>query len=73
MNKDKVKQIMVKVFELDTPLVNDEISQKNIDEWDSLNHLNLMVQLEEEFEISLSPEQIASMTSLKTILEEIQS
>ena len=70
--KEKIKKIMTKVFEIESSQVNDEISQKNTGQWDSLNHLNLIVEIEEEFEVSFSPEQIGSMTSLKIILDEIK-
>jgi len=72
MKKEQIKKIMTKVFEIESSLVNDEISQKNTDQWDSLNHLNLIVEIEEEFDISFTPEQIGSMTSLEIILDEIK-
>lgn len=72
MIKEQVKKIMTKVFEIESSLVNDEISQKNTGQWDSLSHLNLIVEIEEEFDVSFSPEQIGSMTSLKIILDEIK-
>lgn len=72
MIKEQIKKIMTKVFEIESSLVNDEISQKNTGQWDSLNHLNLIVEIEEEFDVSFSPEQIGSMTSLKKILDEIK-
>ena len=72
MIKEQIKKIMTKVFEIESSLVNDEISQKNTGQWDSLNHLNLIVEIEEEFGVSFSPEQIGSMTSLKIILDEIK-
>ena len=36
-------------------------SQKNCAAWDSMNHLNLVVELEIEFGVSLEPEEIARM------------
>ena len=72
MRKEQIKKIMTEVFEIESSLVNDEISQKNTGQWDSLSHLNLIVEIEEEFDISFTPEQIGSMTSLKIIMEEIK-
>jgi len=72
MIKEQIKKIMTEVFEIESSLVNDKISQKNTDQWDSLNHLNLIVEIEEEFDISFTPEQIGSMTSLEIILDEIK-
>jgi acyl carrier protein len=73
MKKEQIKKIMTKVFEIESSLVNDEISQKNTDQWDSLNHLNLIVEIEEEFDVSFTPEQIGSMTSLEIILDELKN
>ena len=72
MIKEQIKKIMTEVFLIESSLVNDKISQKNTGQWDSLNHLNLIVEIEEEFDVSFSPEQIGSMTSLKIILDEIK-
>jgi acyl carrier protein len=40
-------------------------------EWDSLGHLNLIVALEEEFDIAFEPEDIAKMTSVQIIADKI--
>ena len=72
MIKEQIKKIMTEVFEIESSLVNDKISQKNTGQWDSLNHLNLIVEIEEEFDVSFTPEQIGSMTSLEIILDEIE-
>ena len=69
--KDKVKEIMINLFELDNS-TNDDISQSNTDKWDSLNHLNLIVEIEDEFNISFTPEEIASMLSLDDIVKKLK-
>lgn len=55
MIKNRIKEIMIKVFEVEPSLVTDEISQDHTDKWDSLNHLNLIVEIEEEFKVSFTP------------------
>ena len=37
-------------------------------EWDSLNHLNLVVELENSFDLGLSMEEIEGMNSVKGIV-----
>ncbi len=69
--KDKVKEIMINLFELDNS-INDDISQSNTDKWDSLNHLNLIVEIEDEFNVSFTPEEIASMLSLDDIVKQLK-
>ena len=65
--KEQVKAIMARIFEL--PAVDDLISAANCDKWDSLHHLNLMIELEMEFGVEFEPEEIAGLNSLDTILE----
>ncbi|MGZ5248444.1 MAG: acyl carrier protein [Flavitalea sp.] len=42
-------------------------------EWDSLNHLNLVVELENVFDLGLSMEEIEQMHSVKGIVDLISS
>ena len=63
--RERLKEVLKRVFELDE--VSDDISQSNFVKWDSLNHLNLVVELEDEFGVSFEPEDIAEMKSLEGI------
>ena len=63
--RERIKEVLKRVFELDE--VSDDISQSNFVKWDSLNHLNLVVELEDEFGVSFEPEDIAEMKSLEGI------
>jgi len=65
--KEKIKEIMRRVFEEE--MVEDDISQKKCFKWDSMRHLNLVVEIEEEFNLIFEPEEIALMTSLDKIFE----
>lgn len=68
---EKIIAIMKEVFQ--TPDVTTESSQENCEKWDSLHHLNLIVELEDAFDLEFEPEEIAEMKSFeavkKTILE----
>ena len=48
-------------------------SQKTCKAWDSMNHLNLVVELEMEFGMSLEPEEIGRMISFQDVKEIITS
>ena len=58
---------MKNVFELDA--VDKTCSQQTCEKWDSMGQLNLVVELESEFDISLEPEEIGEMTSYDKIVE----
>lgn len=72
MNLDKkIIACMNRAFRIDN--ASENTSTKNCDGWDSLNHLNLVIELENEFDIELEPEEIGSMNdfeSVKKIIEE---
>lgn len=62
----KVLNILKEVFELDA--VDETCSQKTCEAWDSMGHLNLIAELEDEFGISLEPEEIIEMKSYSDVL-----
>lgn len=70
--KEKIIEIMSEVFEVPVNEFPAEIKQENIDNWDSLRHLNLIVELEDAFDKSFEPEEISEMTSIDKIIEFIE-
>lgn len=69
--EEKVLEILKSVLEDES--VNIETSQENNSNWDSLRHLNLIVELESEFDVSFEPEEITEMSSVKKIIATIKS
>jgi acyl carrier protein len=70
-NLDKFRQIVSAVLGVPVEQVTDELSAEKIDTWDSLNHINLVSALEQEFQIMLPTETMAaaqSVPSLKALL-----
>ena len=43
------------------------ISQANCENWDSMRHLNLIVELESAFDVEFGPEEIAEMKDYERI------
>lgn len=75
MNKNEVSEklanILSTVFEK-TISVRDNFSMESSDNWTSLKHIELIVMLEEEFEISFEPEIISELTSQQKLFEYIE-
>lgn len=67
----KILEILKNVFELET--VDCNCSQANCEKWDSMGQLNLVVELESEFDVSLEPEEIGEMKSFEDIVEILKS
>lgn len=67
MENNKIKQVMSAVFEMPVESITDEASIDNIETWDSLRHLNLILALEEEFGISIPDEEVGNLVNYKLI------
>ena len=65
--EEKVLEILKNVFELET--VDTTCSQTTCEKWDSMGQLNLVVELETEFDVSLEPEEIGEMKSFDDIIK----
>lgn len=71
--RDKIKNVMALVFEIDPSQIPDSASTSTIDNWDSLNHMNLVVALEEEFNILFSDEEIVEIISFEAVEKSLSS
>ena len=68
--EEKILEILKNVFELET--IDRTCSQATCEKWDSMGQLNLVVELETEFDISLEPEEIGEMKSFDDVLRVVK-
>ena len=68
---EKIIEIMKQEFNTDD--ITASTDQTICEKWDSLHHLNLIVALEDEFDIEFEPEEIAEMKSFSAIKKTIES
>lgn len=76
MNKNEIllKQTMANVFRISPEDVTEESSMDNLEQWDSLKHLYLVLALEQAFDVTMSEEQtleILSYQLVRVILSEL--
>ena len=64
--EERILEILKNTFELDT--VDKTCSQENCEKWDSLRQLDLVIELESEFDIAFDPEEIADMRSYADVV-----
>jgi acyl carrier protein len=67
MENKKIRQVMSAVFEIPVESIADDASSDNIENWDSLRHLNLILALEEEFGVSIPDEEVGNLVNYKII------
>ncbi|NUN81336.1 acyl carrier protein [Odoribacter splanchnicus] len=66
--EQRIKQVMADVFDMPAETILENVSQDNLEGWDSLKHLDLVVALEEEFEITIPVEEVGNLISFKLIV-----
>lgn len=71
-NEEKLKKIIGSVFKIDASAVNNETSPDTVENWDSLNHLNLVLALEEGFDVSFTEEQTVEILNFELIKMSLQ-
>lgn len=66
---DKVTEICRDVFEDDQLVLTEEKTSEEIDGWDSLTHLALINEIQDEFDIKLSLDEISKSQQIGTLLD----
>jgi len=64
---DRVIKVFAEVLKLPTEGLSDTTSPDNTSEWDSLAAMNLVLAIEDEFDIKLSTREIVSMRSIAIV------
>jgi acyl carrier protein len=67
MATERILRLVSDIFEVPVARLQPTSSPDNIESWDSLRHLNLVLALEQEFGIQFSPEEIEELLSVELI------
>jgi acyl carrier protein len=70
--EQQVKQVMADILGVDRDSIDVSTAKDSTASWDSLNHINLIVALEQEFQVSFDVTEIESMLSFSDILETLE-
>jgi acyl carrier protein len=66
---DRVRGIAADVLQLDPAGVTRDSSPQSVQTWDSVQHLNLVLALEEQFGIQFEPEEMDGMKNIGEIAD----
>lgn len=61
---ERLIRIFRKVFDDDTLMIDDMTTARDIEDWDSFEHINLICAIEDEFEFKVSMAQAAAMKNV---------
>jgi acyl carrier protein len=70
---EKLGETFQSVFDDESIVVKPELSAADVDEWDSLAHVRLMLTVEREFGIKFSAPEIGSLKNVGELAALIQS
>lgn len=70
MNKNQLlKNVFSETLGIEDNLINDELKYQSIPEWDSVNHMYLITELENSFELEIDSDDILEIKSFKEAKE----
>lgn len=67
--KMKMREIFSNILDLPMEKINNDLNPKNTKKWDSLNHVKIIMAIENTFDIDILPEEAINLTSFKDTLE----
>jgi acyl carrier protein len=70
---DQVRGIVSMIFNVPLEDVTAETSTETLENWDSMGHLMLILELEQQFEREFSPEEVEQMHDVATIARIVAS
>ncbi len=70
---EKVREIFREVFDDETLTVNDSTNSSDIEDWDSLEHITLVVSMEKEFNMKFDLKEVNKLANVGEMVDLIAS
>jgi acyl carrier protein len=68
----RTRVVMGQVLQIPPQDISGNATRETLAAWDSLKHMNLILALEDEFDIEFSDQEIAGINSLNLLLEALR-
>lgn len=65
--RNRLQRIFADIFRVSTESLTPASSPETIESWDSMHHLELVLALEQEFEVQFTPEEIEQLLSFELV------
>lgn len=66
---ERLNAVFRDVFDDESIVVSDHTTSKDIEDWDSLEHINLIASVEEEFGMRLSMKEVTGMQNVGEMVD----
>ena len=70
--EERVRLVLADVFGMSPAEVGPDTSPDTVDQWDSLQHLSLVLAIEEEFDLQLGDDETTEIVTFPLIVETIR-
>lgn len=70
--KDKIIKIVAEILELDETRISLETTQQETEEWDSLAHIRMIAEIEEQLGINIPIEKVVEIHTVKELVQAVQ-
>ena len=65
----KLKNVFAHIFQLQNKDINNSSSMKNIEQWDSLNHIGLVLSIEKRFNIRFRTGEVQALRDVGGMID----
>ena len=66
---EKIQEIFRDIFDDENLIIDESTNSDDIDDWDSLNHINLVVAIESEVNIKFNFDELATLKDVGAMLD----
>lgn len=70
--KERLNKVFREIFDDTSINVSEDMTAKDIDEWDSLKNINLIVAIEKEFEVKFMLSELVSLQDVGAMIDLIE-
>ena len=70
---NSLEELIASVLGISTELITDNLAYDSIPTWDSLNHVNLMLALQENYGKEIDEDRMVELTTVRAIREFVEA
>ena len=67
--KERLQEIFRDIFDDEELIIREDMSANDIEDWDSLAQINLIIAIEKEFKVKFNLEEVSSLKNIGEMLE----
>ena len=71
--KEKLQEIFRDIFDDEGLIISEEMSAADIEDWDSLAQINLIIAIEQEFKVKFNLEEISQLKNIGEMINLIEN